>query len=62
MSRMSYKTALRAKGIRPIPRDPAKLRSSLTVAGETIDATTMALNDRRRLAIVNLTPFAESLK
>lgn len=35
MSRMSYKTALRAKGIKPIPA-PRVLRSSLTVEGEHI--------------------------
>lgn len=41
----SYKTALRAKGIRPIP-PPHKMRSSLTVQAETIDATRSALKER----------------
>jgi hypothetical protein len=44
MARHSYKTALRAKGIKPIP--PArKLRSSLTTAGDTIDATRSAMKE-----------------
>jgi hypothetical protein len=44
MARHSYRLALRAKGIKPIP--PArKLRSSLTVAGDTIDATASAMKE-----------------
>jgi hypothetical protein len=35
MSRLSYKAALRAKGIKPIPA-ATKLRSSLTIEGEHI--------------------------
>jgi hypothetical protein len=46
MPRMSYKTVLRAKGIRPLPA-PAKLRSSLTTPGETIDATVSAIAERK---------------
>lgn len=45
MNRISYKTALRAKGIRPIP--PAhKLRSSIHTPGRTIDATEAAQKER----------------
>jgi hypothetical protein len=52
MTRMTYKTALRAKGFRPIPSN-AKLRSSITTPFDhegrridTICATTAALEER----------------
>lgn len=45
MLRLSYKSALRAKGIRPIPA-AHKLRSSLTTSGRTIDATESAMQER----------------
>lgn len=38
MPRHDYRTALRAKGIKPIPA-AAKLRSSLTTAGDHIVAS-----------------------
>lgn len=49
MARLSYKTTLRAKGFKPIPRDPITLRSSLNpVDGNDvyICATTSALRER----------------
>ena len=49
MGRHCYKAALRVKGIRPIPRDPLKLRSSLNPVAEDdqyIDATMSALKER----------------
>ncbi len=45
MSRTSYKTALRAKGFKPLPV-ATRLRSSLTVSAPTIDATSMAQKER----------------
>lgn len=44
--RYNYRTALRAKGIRPLPAAD-KLRSSLTTAAPTIDATFSAQLERR---------------
>lgn len=49
MARMSYKTTLRAKGFKPIPRNPITLRSSLNPVDADdvfICATTSALRER----------------
>ena len=45
MSKVSYRTFLRAKGFKPVP-PPHKMRSSLTVQAETIDATRSAMQER----------------
>jgi hypothetical protein len=49
MARLTYKAALRAKGIKPLPA-AHKLRSSLTVMGETIDATRALIEERTGIA------------
>lgn len=43
--RLTYKTALRVKGFRPLPA-PTKLRSSISTPGITIDATASAKAER----------------
>lgn len=44
MTRITYRTVLRAKGIKPLPK-ATTLRSSLTVEGVTIDATRSAIQE-----------------